>query len=93
MNGRAWAESELHFLRENYGKLRPAEIARALKRGSPSVRGMAYRLGLTQKGQKDRKPRNCRVRHQRRQCPICGRRHFGSRMCWKCKREVLDRDR
>lgn len=83
---RTWTESELQYLRENYGKLRPAEIAKELKRGSPSVRGMAYRLGLTEKSQN---PRKSRARHQRKKCPICGRRHHGSKMCWKCKEEEV----
>lgn len=47
--GEPWTAAEEQFLRDHYGKVPPAEIARALGRTKPSVAGRAGELGLRRK--------------------------------------------
>lgn len=42
----AWSDSEIAYLRENYGKSPVREIAEALQRPPPAVRTKAHRLGV-----------------------------------------------
>lgn len=49
MSTKPWTDEELAFLRENWGKLPHAEIARHLSRSIPSINGKAGVLGLRRK--------------------------------------------
>ena len=47
-----WSKQELQFLRSNYGKLPPKEIAKTLKRRYSQVIAMASRIGVSKKRKK-----------------------------------------
>lgn len=44
-----WSESDLDYLKNNYGKISSEEIAKYLKRSSNSIRHKARRIGLAEK--------------------------------------------
>ncbi|GMC10399.1 hypothetical protein K5E_25380 [Enterococcus thailandicus] len=44
-----WSESDLDYLKNNYGKIASEEIAKYLKRSSNSIRHKAQRMGLAEK--------------------------------------------
>lgn len=49
MASRKWTAEEIEFLKENYGRISPGEIARILNRSKPSIAGMAGKIGLRRK--------------------------------------------